>query len=162
MTKDQFWKFLHWNHQGGSRVALCYAAISYIGSIGGTLASFCPLSPLVQYITAWYSYICTLLYFGSLGLGILGISKSRTEMSSCEWLYCTILLLLFLIDTHLLIKLFMLGPLWWWVVGGGGGWWHCNYSFKLQGSRGDLESLSLVELDSRPKESNSWTPSLTI
>ena len=35
--------------------------------------------------------------------------------------------------------------------GGGGGWWHCNYSFKLQGSRGDLESLPLVELDSRPR-----------
>ena len=34
--------------------------------------------------------------------------------------------------------------------GGGGGGWHCNYSFKLQGSRGDLESLPLVELDSRP------------
>ena len=45
---------------------------------------------------------------------------------------------------------------------GGGGWWHCNYSYKLQGSRGDLESLSLVELDSRPIESNSWTPSLSI
>ena len=29
-------------------------------------------------------------------------------------------------------------------------------------SRGDLESLSSVELDSRPRESNSWTPSLTI
>ena len=43
----------------------------------------------------------------------------------------------------------------------GGVWWHCNYSFKLQGSRGDLESLSLVELDSRPRENNSWTPSLT-
>ena len=42
------------------------------------------------------------------------------------------------------------------------GWWHCNYSFKLQGSRGDLESLPLVELDRRHKESNSWTPSLTI
>ena len=60
-------------------------------------------------------------------------------------------------DTHLLIKLFMLGPLDKSLVGG----WHCNYSFKLQGSRGDLESLSLVELDSRPIESNSWTPSLT-
>ena len=59
----------------------------------------------------------------------------------------------------------MLGPLdksFMVVVVGGGGGWHCNYSFKLQGSRGELESLSLVELDSGPKESNSWTPSLTI
>ena len=46
------------------------------------------------------------------------------------------------------------------LVSGAGGCWHCNYSFKLQGSRGDLEGLSLVELDSRPRESNS--PSLTI
>ena len=51
----------------------------------------------------------------------------------------------------------MLGPLDKSFMVGGGGWWHCNYSFKLQGSRGDLESLSLVELDSRSKESNSWT-----
>ena len=67
-----------------------------------------------------------------------------------------------LADTHLLIKLFMLGPLDKSLVVGGGGGWHYNYSLKLWGSRGELESLSLVELDSRPKESNSWTPSLTI
>ena len=55
----------------------------------------------------------------------------------------------------------MLGPLDKSLVVVGGGW-NCNYSFKLQGSRGDLESLPLVELDRRHKESNSWTPSLTI
>ena len=69
---------------------------------------------------------------------------------------------LLLVDTYLLIKLLMVGHLDKKFSGGGGGWWHCNYSFKLQGSRGDLESLPLVELDSRPRESNSWTPSLTI
>ena len=56
-----------------------------------------------------------------------------------------------LVDTYLLIKLLVLGRLDKSLVGGGGGW-HCNYSFKLQGSRGDLESLPLVELDSRPRE----------
>ena len=49
----------------------------------------------------------------------------------------------------------MLGPLDKSFMVGGGGGWHCNYSFKLQGSRGDLESLPLVELDSRLRESNS-------
>ena len=75
--------------------------------------------------------------------------------------YCTVLYytVTSLIDTHLLIKLFVLGPLDKSLLVGG---WHCNYSFKLQGSRGDLKSLCLVELDSRPLESNSWTPSLTI
>ena len=81
-------------------------------------------------------------------------------------LYCTILYTVTsLADTHLLIKLFMLGPLdksflvvVVVVVGG----WHCNYSFKLQGSRVDIESLPLVELDRRHRESNSWTPILTI
>ena len=68
-------------------------------------------------------------------------------------LYCTVLYntVPSLADTHLLIKLFMLGPLdKSFMGGGGGGGWHCNYSFKLQGSRGDLERLSLFELDSRP------------
>ena len=54
-----------------------------------------------------------------------------------------------LVDTYLLIKLLVLGRLDKGLVCG----WHCNYSFKLQGSRGDLESLPLVELDSRPRES---------
>ena len=39
-----------------------------------------------------------------------------------------------LVDTYLLIKLLVLGRLDKSLVGGGG--WHCNYSFKLQGSRG--------------------------
>ena len=78
-----------------------------------------------------------------------------TTVLYCTVLYCTVPYHIVLYHTvtslaeiHLLIKLFMLGPLdkSFMVVGG----WHCNYSFKLQGSRGDLESLSLVELDSRP------------
>ena len=83
---------------------------------------------------------------------------SHTVLYSSQ-LCCTVLYSSQLYCTHLLIKLFMLGPLDKSLVVVG---WHCNYSLKLQGSRGDLESLSLVELDSRPIESNSWTPSLTI
>ena len=82
----------------------------------------------------------------------------------CTVLYNTLQHVASLVDTHLLESesSHQCLVLWTKSLVVGGGWWHCNYSFKLQGSRGDLESLPLVELDRRHKESNSWTPSLTI
>ena len=71
----------------------------------------------------------------------------------CTVLYCTILYTVTsLADTHLLIKPCMLGPL-------DKSLMHCNYSFKLQGSRGDLESFSLVELYIRPR---AWQQSIRL
>ena len=126
----------------------------------GTLGIFChmtPLPPLVPW-HLWYSAsehetvtYCTVLWFPYFDMvpGNFKIKNWNEFLRMTTVLYCTVTSLA---DTHLLIKLFVHGPLdkkfsGWVVVGG----WHCNYSFKLQGSRGDLESLSLVEFDSRPR-----------
>ena len=126
------------------------------------LLSLWPLAPFFSW-QPWH-----LLNSGTLVtfclLGILGISKLRTEWF-LENDNCTVLYQLYCTILYCTVPYFYFScwytPLnqaiyawsfrqkfygWWW-------WWHCNYSFKLQGSRGDLESLSWVELDSRPRKS---------
>ena len=117
----------------------------------------------VQYSTVLYCTVpyCTVQYRNVLYCTVQYCTVLCHTVLYSTVLYCTVLYhtVTSLADTHLLIKQFMLGPL---DKKFYGGWWHCNYSYKLQGSRGDLEILSLVELDSRPIESNFWTPSLSI
>ena len=108
-----------------------------------TLCTFCPNTPLAPFVSwhLWYSTLqhgtvtyCTVLWFPYFERVHGNLKKLRTEMRMttvllsnvpfCTVLYCTILYTVTsLADTHLLIKLFMLGPLdkkfyggWWWVV----------------------------------------------
>ena len=77
--------------------------------------------------TVLYSNVpfCTVLYHSVLNCTIL----------------CTVTSLA---DTHLLIKLFMLGPLDKKFYGWVGGGWHCNYSFKLQGMEPSLIAINMT------------------